>query len=392
MHRKISIIGLSVLILGLIIVPGFTADMDQGDSSKTFGCGSLDPVSSVDLGDLDDWQDGDDCLDNANAAQVYFEQAAGLTEQKNQKDAWAKMCYTLCGPEFSFVFNGHGFSKDDETTYLLMYQDPMDFSYHLLGTGSPNNGGNLHIKGSEIIENFQEALVFVAKDEEDLCDERTGICDRPSEAAALIGTDTINYTVDCIQDGGSCDGNIFAADLVRETPPDTAEPLEEATPSGKAIFVVGPSGEEIFYKLTADNLGAMVSSAFIRIQETGTEADPIPDQRLVQIFPAEMDLSLLPGHDFMAFGVINADDRLNTAVLGTTDPIGSLVRGFNAGLTYVNVLGPEGGALVNGAITPADCDALRDLWDLHMGDWGCGGDDNDDGETPDDNGETPDGR
>ena len=140
-----------------------------------------------------------------------------------------------------------------------------------------------------------------------------------------------------------------------------------------------------------DNAGT-ISQAYIRIKETGE----IADDRLVQIFPAEMDLSLLPGHDFMAFGVINADDRFNTAVLGTSDPVGSLVRGFNAGLTYATLLDDEETTITRGVIEPADCDALRDLWDLHFGDLGCGGDgidngdDDDDGETPDDNGETPD--
>lgn len=384
MNRKISIFGLSILILGLIIVPGFTADMDQGDSGKTFGCGNVSSVSDVDLDDRDDWKDGDDCEGGENFAQVRFEQGPGLTDTKNDLTAFGTMCYSFCGPEFEFVFNGHHFPKRDDTLYALMFQDPMDFSYHLLGTGSPNNGGNLHIKGKNILENFQEAVVFLVEYEEGLCD-RDYMCSRPSNAAAMVGTETISYAVDCAMGpgDGSCDGNIFSADLARNTPPETVEPLEDPAPSGKAIFVVGPSGEEIFYKLTADNLGAMVSSAYIRIQKTGTEDDPIEDQRLVQIFPVEMDLSSLPGHEFMAFGVINADDRLNTAVLGTTDPVGSLVRAFNAGLTYVNVLGPEGGPLISGTIDSADCDALRDLWDLHMGDWGCGGDDNDDGETPD---------
>jgi hypothetical protein len=362
MNRKISIIGLSLLIFGLIIVPGFTADMNQSDSSKTFGCGSAGPVSDV---DLDDWDDDDDCLESGNTAQVYFELGNESTPQKNDKPAWGKMCYTFCGPEFNFVFNGHGFAKDDDTNYLLIYQDPMDFTYHLLGEGSPNNGGNLHIKGKKILENFQEAAVFVAKEEDDLCDPRTEMCDRPSETPALIGTDTISYTADCTSDGGTCDGNVYSA------------PLSGDAVSGGVIFAVGPSGEEIYYKMAVDNAGT-ISEAYIRIMETGD----IGDQRLVQIYPAEMDLNL-PGHDFMALGVINADDRFTTGVLGTTDPVGSLIRAFNAGLTYVNVLGPEETILANGAIEPADCDALRDLWDLHFGDWVCGGGDDEDDVTID---------
>lgn len=382
MNRKFSIFGLSALILGLIIVPGFTADMNQGDSSgKTFGCGSVAPVSNA---DLDDMYDGDGCDGGDNFVQVRFVQGEGLTETKNDLEAFGTMCYSFCGPEFEFVFNGHHFTKDDDATYLLMLQDPADFSYHLLGSGTPNNGGNLHIKGKMILENFQEAVVFLSEYEEGLCD-RDGLCDRPSGPAAMIGVDTISYNTDCVPDGGTCDAEIFSADLTEPVPPDTTVTRqEEAITSGKAIFIVDPSGEEIFYKLVADNLAATVSSVFIRIQDTGTETDPIPDQRLVQIFPSEMDLSLLPGHEFMAIGVINADDRMNTAVLGTTDPVGSLIRGFNAGLTYVNVLGPEGGILVSGTIDQADCDALRDLWELHVGNWGCSGDDgSDDGDGDD---------
>jgi len=232
MNRKISIIGLSMLIFGLIIVPGFTADMNQGDSpGKTFGCGSAGTISSID---------------------------------------------------------------------------------------------------SDVDSDDQECMI-----------------------------------------PDVCDGNVFWANFeaVEDTSGVSSDPVSESLSeeglTGTVIFFVSPYGDEIYYKLTADNTGT-ISEAYIRIREAGD----IADQRLVQIYPSEMDLNL-PGHDFMAIGVINADDRFNTAVLGTTDPVGSLIRGFNAGLTYATLLNEEGAMVAMGMIEEADCDALRDLWDFHFGNRDC---------------------
>jgi len=368
MNRKISIIGLSMLIFGLIIVPGFTADMNQSDSGgKTFGCGSVGEVSNV---DLDDW------LDEDRVSHVYFTEGPGLGMEgrKSDKEAWGKMSYTFCGEPSHFVFNGHGFSKEP-AEYALVYLDTITYDDRsteqvvgILGTAWSNSGGNVHIKGAFDGE-LDTVKVFLAYPD-GLGD---GSLDR--EDVVLIGDDPISYALDCIGQG-VCDGNVFSAkfEAVEAVPVEPSGPVVEQLSvddlSGMAIFFVGPYGEQIYYKLTADNLGAMISSAFIRVQKTGTPDDPILDQRLVQIYPAEMDLNL-PGHDFMAIGVINADDRFNTAVLGTTDPVGSLIRGFNAGLTYATLLNEEGAMVAMGMIEEADCDALRDLWDFHFGNWDC---------------------
>jgi len=62
--------------------------------------------------------------------------------------AWGKMKYNLKGPEFQFVFNGHGLEPGVEYT-LIYYPDPWPGSGLIcLGTGTANMGGNVHIAGS----------------------------------------------------------------------------------------------------------------------------------------------------------------------------------------------------------------------------------------------------
>jgi len=363
MNRKISIIGLSLLIFGLIIVPGFTADMSQGDSSKTFGCGSVGPVSDVDLDDLDDWDDGDDCLESANTAQVYFELADDSYEGKNHKPAWGKMCYTFCGEFSQFVFNGHGLERNGKFQLFFegvmpgMGATPTILSGYLGGPTAANNGGNVHIKGD--LSDF----------EGELQDVQLYLLDVPSGSdmatTILVAKDVISYTTECL-DTGQCEEGVFSANLT--APGDSPESMDD--PFGRTVFVVSDSGEEIYYKLMADGVGTAVNAAWIRDEN---------EDDLVQIYPGALDLDL-GGHDLLAVGVINSE--VTADVLGTNDPIGALIDAFEAGSTAVYVLDADNDTLIWGTIYPADCDNLLDFWNLHFGDWGCN--DNDDGdEVPD---------
>ena len=63
--------------------------------------------------------------------------------------AWGKMTYPLEGPNFKFVFNGHGL--EPETGYtLIYYPDPWPGTRLIcLGAATSNRGGNVHIAGSQ---------------------------------------------------------------------------------------------------------------------------------------------------------------------------------------------------------------------------------------------------
>jgi hypothetical protein len=337
-----------LLIFGLIIVPGFTADMNQGSSGgKTFGCGSAGPVSDV---DLDDWDDDDDCLESDNAAQVYFEQADPSYEGKNHKDAWGKMCYTFCGEFSQFVFNGHGLERNGEFQLFFegvmpgMGSTPTIISDYLGGPTAANNGGNVHIKGD--LGDFEGELQDVQLY---LLDASSG----PDYGTTiLVAQDVISYTTDCL-DLGQCEERVFSANLTANG--DSPESMDG--PFGSTVFVVSDSGEEIYYKLMADGVGTAVNEAFVG-DEIGNELAPI--------YPDALDLDL-GGHDLLAVGVINSE--VTADVLGSDDPISALIDAFEAGSTAVYVLDAAEIPLVWGTIYPADCDDLFDLWNLHQGIW-----------------------
>ncbi len=62
--------------------------------------------------------------------------------------AWGKLKYSVTGPAFKFVFNGHHLMPGSEYT-LIYYPDPWPGTGLIcLGSGTANGGGNVHIAGS----------------------------------------------------------------------------------------------------------------------------------------------------------------------------------------------------------------------------------------------------
>jgi hypothetical protein len=62
--------------------------------------------------------------------------------------AWGKMTYNLSGPEFEFVFNGHGLEAGADYC-LIYYPDPWPGTGLIcLGCATANGGGNVHIAAS----------------------------------------------------------------------------------------------------------------------------------------------------------------------------------------------------------------------------------------------------
>ena len=62
--------------------------------------------------------------------------------------AWGKMKYNLEGPEFEFVFNGHGLEPNTEYT-LIYYADPWPGTGGCdIASGTSNAGGNINLADS----------------------------------------------------------------------------------------------------------------------------------------------------------------------------------------------------------------------------------------------------
>ncbi|MBE9514359.1 MAG: hypothetical protein IMY83_04935 [Chloroflexi bacterium] len=68
--------------------------------------------------------------------------------------AWGKLKYNLAGPEFDFVFNGHGLEAD--TGYTLIYypepQTTWPWPVTEIASGSSNEEGDIHLAGSEELD------------------------------------------------------------------------------------------------------------------------------------------------------------------------------------------------------------------------------------------------
>lgn len=85
---------------------------------------------------------------NSNIGHLYLYEKDPATWEIVDDGAWGKMKYNLAGPEFSFVFNGHGLEPGRDYT-LIYYPDPWPGAGVIcLGSGTSNNGGNVNIAAS----------------------------------------------------------------------------------------------------------------------------------------------------------------------------------------------------------------------------------------------------
>ena len=84
----------------------------------------------------------------SNTGHLYLREKDPTTWEIVEDGAWGKMTYNLSGPEFDFVFNGHGLNPGEEYT-LIYYPDPWPGTGLIcLGSGAANEGADVHIKGS----------------------------------------------------------------------------------------------------------------------------------------------------------------------------------------------------------------------------------------------------
>jgi len=84
----------------------------------------------------------------SNVAHLYLFEKDPATWEIVEDGAWGKMKYNLAGPEFEFVFNGHGLENGSDYT-LIYYPDPWPGNnLTCLGTGTADEYGDVHIKES----------------------------------------------------------------------------------------------------------------------------------------------------------------------------------------------------------------------------------------------------
>lgn len=84
----------------------------------------------------------------SNIAHLYLYEKDSETWEIEPGGAWGKMKYNLSGEEFEFVFNGHRLEPNTEYS-LIYYADdwPGNNPGALIGSGTSNNGGNIHLMG-----------------------------------------------------------------------------------------------------------------------------------------------------------------------------------------------------------------------------------------------------
>jgi len=84
----------------------------------------------------------------SNVAHLYLYEKDNADWTIVEDGAWGKMKYNLAGPEFDFVFNGHGLEPGSDYT-LIYYPDPWPGSGLIcLGSGVVDDEGNVHIAAS----------------------------------------------------------------------------------------------------------------------------------------------------------------------------------------------------------------------------------------------------
>ena len=84
----------------------------------------------------------------ANISHLYLFEKDPVTWQIVEEGAWGVVHYTSSGPEFRFVFRGHGMAPDAEYT-LIYYPDPWPgYGLMCLASGTADERGEVYIRGS----------------------------------------------------------------------------------------------------------------------------------------------------------------------------------------------------------------------------------------------------
>ena len=130
----------------------------------------------------------------SNTAHLYLHEKTGVPDWDIVEDgAWGKMKYNLSGPEFDFVFNGHGLEPGEDYT-LIYYPDPWPGNGLIcLGNDTADDEGNVHIADSVDTGDLTCAKIWLVLSNDVNCDvQMTGW----TPAEYLFEYDVITFDAD----------------------------------------------------------------------------------------------------------------------------------------------------------------------------------------------------
>lgn len=115
MKKILVAIGLVVLLVGVLVVPTLAAG-PNGKAGKSY------------------------------VGHLYLFEKDPSTWDVVEGGAWGKLKYNFDSSSFDYVFNGHDLVPDTQYT-LIRYIDPWGEGVVVLGTGTANEEGNIHLAG-----------------------------------------------------------------------------------------------------------------------------------------------------------------------------------------------------------------------------------------------------
>lgn len=102
----------------------------------------------------------------SNIAHLYLHEKDPDTWIIEEDGAWGKMKYNISGPEFDFVFNGHGLEVGKDYTLIVYYGEEWPGADICLGSGTVNTDGDIHIAESEVIGSLADAKIWLVLSED----------------------------------------------------------------------------------------------------------------------------------------------------------------------------------------------------------------------------------
>ncbi len=317
MGRKISLPILLLLVFALVAYP-FMADAKKPLKPK--------PPKANGAGNFETEEVNNRCgghSGNSSIGHLYLYEQDPDSGGIVQEGAWGKMRYTVIGPTFKFVFNGHRLVPGAAYTLLYLPEPLPGQGLICLGSGTANRGGNVHIM------NMQDGV--------DTCDLPAEFdANYPDGALIML---VLSADVDCenAMIGWNPTEYLFGCDLITfydidgcgETGPDTVEnfiDIEKATngedadqPGGPIVLV----GDPVEWTYVVTNTSDVLLSNVAVTDDQGVEVS-CP---LTQLAPGE-------SMTCVASGIAEEGQYTNIGTVVATTPDASEVTDFDPSHYY----------------------------------------------------------
>jgi len=141
MHKKVNVIIMAIALLSFLTAPAIAQNPNKQNGKPDFA-GKPEQTGKPESAG----KNGP--AGKSNIAHLYLYEKDPAGWEIIEDGAWGKMKYNLTGPEFDFVFNGHGLETGSTYT-LIYYPDPWPGAGLIcLGSGLANEAGDVHIMGS----------------------------------------------------------------------------------------------------------------------------------------------------------------------------------------------------------------------------------------------------